>query len=580
MRKIASLAALVSSICLISECVVGQTVSRQDTVFFELSKPIADPTNFNWFTRNSLRENGAHQAMWEPLFLLNYKTGKLDPWLGIDIKRETDATHDVWTLTLRKDVEWSDSTPGNKQRFTSDDVVVSVNMALNNDLPALEAITLRSQVDSVKAQGDYQVIFTLKGKYPRFALENFAAGMFSSFLIMPSHIWKGQDPNTFKFSQPIGTGPYKLGSSTKQSVAWIRNDNWWGPKLDASKKPLQLVWQATPTTSQSKADLIANKLDAAREYSLDDFNDVKSQNGKIVGWTSNSQPAWNDPCVRQIDINTKRAPFSDPNVRQALSYLIDRAQLAHNAYADTTTPSRTMFPEYGAMRPLIDAVVNKGYGLSPNADATKAQTSLNTAGYTKDPTDGVFKKGGQELAATLRVNSDVPKDVAGASEVGKQLNAQGIKVKVEAIPNNEYWGKAVPTGDYDMVYGWLSCGSVAEPFTSMNRYAADKSVPLGARSPGFNNTGRWDDQAAKDYSAVVLQIGALPLGDAGIPNLVVGAYKSLAAEMPFIPLVQSPTIIPFNTTYWTGWPAVGGDTVPMHSWAATHRIIHELRKVP
>src|SRR5262249_17853469 len=114
----------------------------------------------------------------------------------------------------------------------------------------------------------------------------------------------------------------------------------------------------------------------------------------------------------------------------------------------------------------------------------------------------------------------------------------------------------------------------------MNRYTADKSAPPGTRSPGFNNTGRWDSPAAKAYSTVVEKMGGLALSDTSIPGLVASAYKSLADEMPFIPLVQSPKIIPFNTTYWTGWPAAGGDAVPMHSWAATHRLIQGLRKAP
>jgi peptide/nickel transport system substrate-binding protein len=58
------------------------------------------------------------------------------------------------------------------------------------------------------------------------------------------------------------------------------------------------------------------------------------------------------------------------------------------------------------------------------------------------------------------------------------------------------------------------------------------------------------------------------------------AYKNLDKEMPFIPLVQSPKITPFNTTYTTGWPTVGGNTVPMHSWAATQRLIHQLKRAP
>ncbi|MEL7235305.1 MAG: ABC transporter substrate-binding protein, partial [Chloroflexota bacterium] len=59
-------------------------VAREDTVIFDYDRTVAAPDNFNPFTadgRNN-RGNGAHQAMWEPLFILNYTTGEIDPWLG------------------------------------------------------------------------------------------------------------------------------------------------------------------------------------------------------------------------------------------------------------------------------------------------------------------------------------------------------------------------------------------------------------------------------------------------------------------------------------------------------------------
>src|SRR4051812_11838555 len=61
---------------------LAQAPARKDIAIFDLAKPIDDPKDFNWFTRGTKREHGAHQAMWEPLFLLDYETGKLDPWLA------------------------------------------------------------------------------------------------------------------------------------------------------------------------------------------------------------------------------------------------------------------------------------------------------------------------------------------------------------------------------------------------------------------------------------------------------------------------------------------------------------------
>jgi peptide/nickel transport system substrate-binding protein len=63
-----------------------------------------------------------------------------------------------------------------------------------------------------------------------------------------------------------------------------------------------------------------------------------------------------------------------------------------------------------------------------------------------------------------------------------------------------------------------------------------------------------------------------------MPTLVAQAYKLLNDEMPFIPLVQSPKIIPFNTKYWSDWPTAKANpyAVPMHNWSATERIIFQL----
>ena len=271
----------------------AQTIARRDTVIFELSKTIEEPTNFNWFFPTGRRDQGAQQSMWEPLLLLNYDTGELDPWLATDIT--SNNSQDVWTLTLRKDVRWSDATP-----LTADDVLFTVNMILeskNDVLPALEAVTLRAQVENVSSSGPLNVVFKLRKPNPRFALESFGGSILGSFLVMPAHIWKNQDPQTFTFSTPIGTGPYKLSQATKTKVTWLRDDNWWGVKAGFQHlpEPTQLIWQVFDNETKSKEALVANNLDAGREYTLSSFIDAKSSNTKIVGWDQNSSLAWNDP---------------------------------------------------------------------------------------------------------------------------------------------------------------------------------------------------------------------------------------------------------------------------------------------
>ena len=49
-----------------------------------------------------------------------------------------------------------------------------------------------------------------------------------------------------------------------------------------------------------------------------------------------------------------------PNLRKAVSLIIDRNQNIAIAYQGTTTPSTTMFVSYGGMDPFINAITDAG----------------------------------------------------------------------------------------------------------------------------------------------------------------------------------------------------------------------------
>jgi peptide/nickel transport system substrate-binding protein len=572
---------------------VAQT--RNETVVFDLAQPIPDPENFNWYTPGLKREHGAHQVMWEPLFLVDYNTGELKPWLAISLAPVDSAKPVEWVLTLRKGVTWSDG-----QAFTADDVAFTINELVlkYDDLVAQEAVAMRQQLAGPVTTSDNpkplpgeqktQVRFKLTKANPRFAREHFGGGFFGTFLIMPQHLWKdavgiGKNPAEFKFSNPIGTGPYRLKSSSSDGMVWERNDGWWAAKtIPGGGKPLaslpvpkRLEWRVIGSDAESKAALERNDIDAGREMTLQAFRDAQTKNPKIVGWDPASPLAWNDPCARQIDVNTAREPWSDPLLRRAASLLIDRTAIAATVYGNTTVPSRTLFPEYGALTPVIDAVVAAKYGVAPRPDPAAAEALLVKAGWSRSGT--FFQKDGRTLTVAVHVDAALRREVEAAREVARQLSAGGIQAEVKEVTRGELWGQVIPKGNYEMALSWLACGSVTEPYTSLTRYAA-KAQPIGVRSPGFNNTARWQGDAANAYAAIVQkELGDKTLPPADVPPVVVKAYNYLSDEMPVIPLVQSPRIIPFNTTYWVGWPAKGGGTPPMYSWSAAHRLVRDLR---
>lgn len=615
--------------------VVSQTSPDHFPVVFELSAPLDSSGSFNWLAApekiNSVfparRQQGAKQVLFEPLFHLNLETGELEPWLGLTF--EPDPSQKVWTLKLRDGVTWSDTMPKKPQEalaarypFTADDVVFTSTMILGHpELSAYEAARFRAAVEKVDKIDDLTVRFTLRRPNPRFAIENFGDTAFGSMMIMPKHIWeKEQDPVKFAFDKPIGTGPYTLKEYSKEKVTYQLDPGWWGaeaafelpgaaalpdgtmPKVKLPE-PTELVWRFTEPTETidllTKAD---NELDASRELSPKEFEDAtKAAPGKIIGWTADSKPAWNTACARQLDINTQaevvvdnvtkaleKNPWNEPALRKALSLLIDRNKIAE-AYGGAATASTTMFAAYGSMRPFIEAVENakasdsgKVGEMAARTDTTEAETLLADLGYSKAGAGQPYLKDGAPLTARIAVIEGTP-DVGGAVALKAQLDAAGISTVIDEQSNEQYWGWTVPYGRYQMAYSWLSCGSMAEPYTSMKRYAYSPAE-ANKDDPTFENTGRWAVPNA--YLDAITAMANLPLRDAADkskpnPELItkmLEAYKVLYVETPFIPLVQTPRVIAFNTTHWTGWPTRDNPGNPAHDWGSMHKLLQNLQR--
>ena len=66
---------------------------------------------------------------------------------------------------------------------------------------------MKNWVKSVEKVDDLTVTFTLNSPNPRFLLDYFAVKIWGSINMMPEHIWKDQDPLTFKNYDPAAGLP-------------------------------------------------------------------------------------------------------------------------------------------------------------------------------------------------------------------------------------------------------------------------------------------------------------------------------------------------------------------------------------
>ena len=551
------------------------TSLRSKSVIFDIdSGRVLDPTLFNPFLPASRTNHGTNQALSEPLFILNAKTGKPDPWLGESFTANT--TLDVWTLKLRPGIKWSDGVP-----FTADDVVFTINMLKHGPLELARAASMQEWVKSVAKVDDRTVRFQLTKPNPRFQLDYFSVQVYSSIHIVPKHIWKGKDPLTFKNYDPkkgwpVFTGPYKLTTVSPTEFVYQRDPNWWGAKAGFKPlpKPERLVWIVNDTEDVRVARASSHQLDSVMDITLGGFQALKARNPYAVAWYDKLPYAWVDVCPRQLSLNVVDAPWNDKDMRWALSYAINRDQIVSIAYEGTSKPAQFIFPAYPPLNRYVTMLEEKGlftkYPIG-QYNPNKAAQLIEAKGYKKG-SSGYYEKNGKQLSLPIIVDEAFIELKRVAQVVVQQLQNAGINATIQVVADSA-WGEAQAFGRYQAAAAWNSCGSVVEPWTSMDHYNARWVVPIGRRAA--DNLFRWKNA---QYSALLDQMGVLPLNDPKLNRLFVQAAAVWMADLPAIPLTQAKKLVPFDTYYWTGWPTVHNFyAVPETWWQSTHAIIHNLR---
>lgn len=555
-------------------------VTREDTVIFDIDGGrVTAPDLWNFYVPGSRRDQGYHQAMLEPLFVLNYETGEIEPWLGVDMTH--NEAMDVWRMRLRDGVRWSDGEP-----FTADDVVFTMQMLLDNAPELNYSAGLREWVSSVRKIDDLTVEFQLTRPNPRFQLDNFSVRIWGMPNIVPKHIWEGQDPLTFNFYDPergwpVTTGPYTLTSASETEFIYDRDDNWWGADVGFKPlpEPLRLVWTwAGP--EETRAALMADaQLDSLMDVSLGAFLAIRNRNPNVIAHFDEMPYAWvPDPCSRTFEFNLTAEPWGDPQMRWAINFAIDREEIVAIAYEGHTFESLHFFPAYPPMNRFVGLLEDAGlYDEYPIGlhDPDRAREILENKGYRLG-SDGIYQRNGQRLTLDIQTHEAFIEKQRIADVVVEQLQRVGIDASRRNLAGGT-WGDNFNFGNFEARMGWQTCASVNEPWASMDTFSTRWLVPVGERAS--SNSWRWSGDGAEAYSALVDEIGSLPLGDPRIDDLFVEAMEYWMPELPVIPITEAAKIVPFDTTYWTNWPTADNPYIhPAAWWNHTHVIIHALER--
>ncbi len=546
---------------------------RRATVIFDLESRVLNPDMWNPFVPGARTDQGYHQALIEPLFMLNFESGEIEPWLALSMT--ANDTLDEWTLALRPGVQWSDGMP-----FTAADVVFTVEMLLDNAPSLLYSAALGQWLERVEQVDELTVRFFLKEPNPRFQLDYFSIKIYNSVYIVPKHIWHDKDPLTFKNYDPqkgwpVFTGPYRLHGFTETEFSYTRNDDWWGAATGWKPlpEPETLVWVWYGPEETRTAAMADDELDSLCDISLGAFQALGHRKPNAFTWLDEPPYAWVDPCARTFEFNHRRPPWDDKEMRWALNHALDREVIVAVAYEGTTLPARHFFPAYATLDRLVDMLEAAGlYDTYPvtKHDPDLTRSILESKGYQLNRR-GYYEKDGQTLSIVITTHEAYIEKQRIAQVVVEQLQAVGIN----ATHRNEAagtWTDNFQFGNFEAQMGWMTCGSVNEPWSSMDTFGKHWVVPVGERAQF--NSWRWENAA---YTALVDEMGTLPLDDPRIDDLFLQAMEIWLEELPVIPVTQAKKLLPFNPEFWVGWPSAENNYQhPCTWWQSTHIIIHQL----
>jgi peptide/nickel transport system substrate-binding protein len=281
-----------------------------------------------------------------------YPDQKLHPALATEWKLTAPTT---WTFKLRPNVKFH-----NGDAFTSADVKASLERTYD---PAAKTRvnTVFTSIERIEAPDPMTVVIHTKKPDPLLP----ARLAFYGGQIVPEKYLKSVGADAFNL-KPVGTGPVKFGSWTKDDKAVLEaNPTYWGGKPDFDR----MIVRAIPETAPRIASLLKGEVDAITQLPPDHGERVAANAPTRVAGALYAG-------LYVLAVNSKVKPLDNPLVKQALSLAIDREAVVKELWRGRgivpTGPIAKGDNHFDASLPVL------------KYDAKEARERLKKAGYKNE----------------------------------------------------------------------------------------------------------------------------------------------------------------------------------------------------
>jgi len=280
-----------------------------------------------------------------------------------------DESKTKLTFKLEEGVKWHDGKP-----FSSADVKCTFDLLLGKSKDRLRknprAIWYRN-LKEVTVNGPNEATFVVEKPQP--ALMIMLASGYAP--IYPCHV-PARDMRT----KPIGTGPFKFVEfKGNESIKLAKNNDYWRkgkPYVDA------IEFNIMTNRSTRMLSFVAKEFDMtfSSDVTIPLYKDIRAQAPDAV---CDLHPQY---VSRNLIVNSKAAPFDNPQIRKAMALAIDR-----KAFIDILTEGKgsmggAMLPApeglWGMPKELMEKMT--GYGPDVSKNQEEARKIMTGLGYSVD----------------------------------------------------------------------------------------------------------------------------------------------------------------------------------------------------
>jgi peptide/nickel transport system substrate-binding protein len=317
---------------------------------------------------------------------------------------------------------------------------------------------------------------------------------------------KGSDGKfLYDFKQkPVGSGPFKFKSWNRDDaiVLEANPDYWEGPP-----KLAKVVFKSITDNAQRLLAVESGQADLMDGMNPQDAQRVSTSSDVVL----EQQPGLD---LAYLAMNTRKKPFDDARVRQAVAFAIDKETIRRAAYDGAGDIAVTMLPKG-----------MPGWKETPDRkrDVAKAKSLLAEAGLANG-----FSF---TLLCGERARPYMPRPESVAIQIQQDLRAVGVEVHVEKINFNLLLEQAGKAQHEACLVGWAA--DYGDPDNFLYPLLDKDNARVES---GSNNLSFYVDETVHQW----LLAARRSTDQAERMKLYALAQDKVFADAPVVPLVQMP----------------------------------------